>query len=107
MPARVVLREEFASCLFEWASPDGGWSMQFDDPSEAKAARTCQTALARALRERGIEDPAATLKAVKLQAMTNERDHPEQSAELWRSQALAQCARASSSLTSTWRSTTA
>jgi hypothetical protein len=92
MPARVILREEFALCLFEWASPGGSWSMQFDDPEEAKAAARCQTALVQALRERGIEDPAATLKAVKLQAMVNERDHPEQSAETWRSQALAQCA---------------
>ena len=90
MPARVILREEFVLSLLEWAA--GEWPMQFDDEPDGTKAEQRRTALVRALRERGIEDPAATLKAVKLQAMANEREHPEQSAETWRSQALAQCA---------------
>ena len=90
MPGARILREEFALNLLEWAS--GEWPMQFDDEPDGRKAEQRRTALVRALRERGIEDPAATLKAVKLQAMANERDHPDQSAETWRSQALAQCA---------------
>jgi hypothetical protein len=90
--ARVVLREELVLCLLEWATPDGAWSMGFDAESSVDAAGQRRVALTRALRARGIEDPAATLKAVKLQAMANERDHPDQSAEVWRSRALAQCA---------------
>ena len=80
---RVILREELAICLLEWASGDGAWSM---------TGTGRRAALIQALRERGIEDPAATLKAVRLQALANERDNPDQSAELWRSRALAQCA---------------
>ena len=56
------------------------------------AAIQARQALVAALKFRGIEDPLATFRAVKLQALANEKDKPEQAAHLWRSQALAQVA---------------
>ena len=103
-PGGVILREELAFCLLEWAAGEWGWQDPAS-PATAKASAVSanavatsvaglerQKALAEALKQRGIEDPAATLRAVRLQAMENEKAHPEQSAQLWRSQALAQVA---------------
>ncbi|MGE3959642.1 MAG: hypothetical protein AB7H96_23200 [Vicinamibacterales bacterium] len=83
----VLLREELAVCLLSIASGDGVWDLEWtEDRTKAKDA------LITALKERGIEDPVATLRAFRLQAMQNERAHPEQSAQRWRSDALAQVA---------------
>ena len=101
----VILREELAFCLLEWAGGEWGWQDPAS-PATAKASAVSanavatsvaglerQKALAEALKQRGIEDPAATLRAgTSLQAMENERAHPEQSVQVWRSQALAQVA---------------
>jgi hypothetical protein len=88
---RVILREELAMCLLGWASDSGVGTMSSNVADKEKNEQA-RAALIAALRERGIEDPTATEAAVKMQAMANERDHPEQPAEVWRTQALAQCA---------------
>lgn len=83
----VLLREELAVCLLAVAASDAAW-----DSEETAAHKAAREALAEALKQRGIEDPAATLRAYRLQAMQNEQAHPEQSAQQWRSQALSQVA---------------
>jgi hypothetical protein len=94
LPGTAVLREELALCLLEAAADDRAWSVTGSNDSDGTKAlkATRRAALVTALKQRGIDDPAATLKAVRLQAVENEKNHPEQSAQLWRSQALAKCA---------------
>jgi hypothetical protein len=88
----VILREELAICLLEWAAEDGTWTMTATPDKDPARSRIRREALANALRQRGIEDPSTTLKAFRLQAMKNEQEHPEQTAQRWRSQALVQTA---------------
>lgn len=88
----VILREELAICLLEWASEDGSWTMAVTPDKDPEQGRIRREALANALRQRGIEDPSGTLRAFRLQAMKNEQEHPEQTAQLWRSDALVQTA---------------
>jgi hypothetical protein len=83
VPGAVILREELALCLLERAAGEGQWAGATDKQLHD---------LREALKARGIEDPVATLRAVRLQSMENECAHPEQSAQLWRSQALVQSA---------------
>lgn len=90
VPGGVLLREELVMVLLELAASEADWELEW--PSTGDDGKGRRTALRQALAQRGIEDPAATLKAVRLQAMANEQANPEQSAQLWRSQALAQCA---------------
>ena len=54
----------------------------------AEAGHVVQTALADALRLNGIEDPAATLRAIRIKMVENERANPEEPAHRWRTDAL-------------------
>jgi hypothetical protein len=119
LPGNVIQRGELAFCLLEWAAGDSPLDLPFESSGTVEfrktlgikraikvlrgtekaepavlpdRAITARAALASALKFRGIEDPLATLRAVKLQALMNEKDKPEQASHLWRSQALAQCA---------------
>ena len=58
-------------------------------PVSVAAARH---ALAGALKRSGIEDPAATLRAVRAKVVENERAQPDLPASRWRSNAIADCA---------------
>jgi hypothetical protein len=56
------------------------------------AVAAAQAALQQALQHAGLEDPAATLRAIRLKAVENERAEPERPAHLWRADAVADCA---------------
>lgn len=96
-PPDVIQREEIILFLLEWAAEDGALAHQ--DAQLAQADETCKRQLdrlrdsiRRALIKTGVADPAATAKGIRLRMMLNESAHPEQPANVWRAQAVAEAA---------------
>jgi hypothetical protein len=87
-----VQREELAYLLIELAAGEGSLMDPADTGTTPAAVANAQAALAGALQSSGLEDPAATLRAVRKQVVENERLHPDQPASRWRADAIADCA---------------
>lgn len=85
----VVQREELAYLLIEFAAGEG----PLMDPAEQGAPPPhvvqAREALAAALAINGVEDPAATLRAIRLKVVQNERAEPDLPASRWRADAVA------------------
>jgi hypothetical protein len=91
-PGSVVQREELAYLLIEFAAGDGPLMDPAGDGVVPAKIASAQAALAEALRSGGVEDPAATLRAIRLKVVDNERANPEQPANRWRADAVMECA---------------
>jgi len=91
-PGSVAQREEVAFLLIELAAGEGPLMDPTDQGTTPERVQRAQQAIARALRATGIEDPAATLRAIRLKAVENERADPALPAHRWRSDAVAACA---------------
>ena len=88
IPGSVIQRDELAYILVEFAAAEGPLMDPLDDGVIPESVAEAQQVLAAALRVNGIEDPAATLRAVRIKALVNERAHPEQPARQWRTDAV-------------------
>ena len=91
-PGSVVQREELAFLLIEFAAGEGPLMDPANQGSPPASIQAAHQAVASALRRTGIEDPAATLRAIRMKAVENERANPTQPAHQWRSDAVADCA---------------
>ena len=91
-PGSVVQRDELAFLLIEFAAAEGPLMDPADRGAAPPETGRAQEALAAALRRTGIEDPAATIRAIRLKAVEHERANPTQPAHQWRSNAVADCA---------------
>jgi hypothetical protein len=91
-PGSVIQREELAYMMIELAAGEGPLMDPADQGVPPPRLLAAQTALADALRGRGIEDPAATLRAIRIKLVENERAQPDQAASRWRSNAIADSA---------------
>jgi len=91
-PGAVVQREELAYLLIELAAGEGPLMDPMDTGTTPKTVADAQAALAKALQLSGVEDPAATLRAIRQKVVENERAHPDQPAARWRADAIADCA---------------
>jgi hypothetical protein len=87
-PGSVIQREELAYLMIEAAAGEGPLLDPLNLGFTPKQILDAQVALASALRAGGVEDPAATLRAIRLKIVENERTQPGQSARLWRSHAI-------------------
>lgn len=87
-PGSVIQREELAYLMIEAAAGEGPLMDPLNLGFTPKRILDAQAALASALRAGGVEDPAATLRAVRLKIVENERAQPGQAARLWRSNAI-------------------
>jgi hypothetical protein len=88
----VVQRDELAYLLVEFAAGEGPLMDPVDEGTTPEMVKGAQEAVARALRATGIEDPAATLRAVRIKVIENERADPDQPAARWRANAVTDCA---------------
>ena len=84
----VVQRDELTYMLIELAAGEGPLMDPLDDGFTPQQVTVAQTALADALRLNGIEDPAATLRAIRIKIVENERANPSEPAHRWRTDAL-------------------
>lgn len=91
-PGAVVQREELILLLIELAANESPVSDPNGDGQPPTPLVEAQKALQTALQRTGVEDPAATLRAIRLKAMENERARPEQPAARWRAEAVADAA---------------
>jgi hypothetical protein len=87
-PGSVIQREELAYLMIEMAAGEGPLMDPLNLGLTPKQILDAQVALASALRAGGVEDPAATLRAIRLKIVENERTQPGQAARLWRSHAI-------------------
>lgn len=87
-PGTVVQRDELAYLFIEFAAGEGPLMDPVDSGTTPAAVGKAQEALAAALRTNGIEDPAATLRAIRLKMVENERARPEEPAHRWRTDAV-------------------
>jgi hypothetical protein len=87
-PGSVIQREELAYLLIEAAAGEGPLMDPLNLGFTPKRILDAQAALASALRAGGVEDPAATLRAIRLKTVENERAQPGQAARLWRTNAI-------------------
>ncbi|MBM3745316.1 MAG: hypothetical protein FJW34_05925 [Acidobacteria bacterium] len=78
-PTDVVQRSELVVLLMEWAAGKGPL---------AEAAPALKDQLRLVLGNNGIDNPAAMLRSVRLQAIENEKSDPTLPAHLWWTQAL-------------------
>lgn len=89
-PTSTVLREEFLTILLEWASNQGPLAAQ-DAKLGTEVAPQIE-ALRQKLQEvfsrNGIPDPGATLRAIRMKALENEKANPTQPASRWKSDAI-------------------
>jgi hypothetical protein len=90
-PGSVVQREELAYLLIERAAGEGPLLDGLDTGEAPKALVDAQQALAQALNASGVEDPAATLRAIRLKIVENERAGPDEPSSRWRTNAVAEC----------------
>jgi hypothetical protein len=88
VPGSVIQRDELAYILVELAAGEGPLMDPLDDGVVPESVAQAQKVLASALRVNGIEDPLASLRAVRIKALANERAHPEQPAQQWRTAAV-------------------
>jgi hypothetical protein len=90
-PGSVVQREELAYLLIEFAAGEGPLLDGADGKKPPEAIVDAQQALARALSAGGVEDPAATLRAIRLKIVENERAEPDEPSTRWRTKAVVDC----------------
>jgi hypothetical protein len=88
----VLQREELAYLLIELAAGEGPLMDPLATGVTPPSVAVARQALADALRRSGIEDPAATLRAIRAKVVENERSQPDLPASRWRSNAIADCA---------------
>jgi hypothetical protein len=88
----VIQREELAYLLIELAAGEGPLMDPMDTGITPPSVSAAQQALAGALRRNGVEDPAATLRAIRAKVVQNERAQPDLPARRWRSDAVADAA---------------
>jgi len=74
--------------MIEFAAGEGPLMDPADTGNTPKKVVQAQAALAQALRSTGVEDPAATLRAIRLKVVENERAEPDQSSTRWRANAM-------------------
>jgi hypothetical protein len=91
-PGSVVQREELAYLLIEFAAGEGPLMELANEGAAPNKIGDVQNAVAQALRKTGVEDPAATLRAIRLKVVENERANPEHPSSRWRANAVADCA---------------
>ena len=91
-PGLVIGREELAYLLVEVGAGEGPLMELLQGESPPEATVSAQRALNTGLRATGVEDPAATLRAIRMAAVENEREHPEQPVSQWRTDAVLRCA---------------
>jgi hypothetical protein len=91
-PGAVIQREELAYLLIELASGESPLMDPLENRTVPPKIAELQTAVAAALLANGIEDPAATLRAIRLKVVENERAEPNMPAHRWRADAVADCA---------------
>ena len=93
-PGSVMQREELVAILLEWASGEGPMAQQDrdmiragNDHEDAGLLRV-REALAKALLNGGIADPAAVAKRVRQLTLEQERANPQLPSSQWRTQAV-------------------
>ena len=91
-PGSVVQREELAFLLIEFAAGEGGLMDPTEEGRIPPKIAEAQAAVAEALSVNGIEEPSATLRAIRLKVVENERAEPNLPAYRWRADAVADCA---------------
>ena len=91
-PGSVVQREELAYLLIELAAGEGPLQDPLDNGTFPGLTAQAQTAVADALKANGIEDPAATLRAIRLKIVENERAAPNEPSHRWYANAVSDCA---------------
>ncbi len=91
-PGSVVQREELAYLMIEFAAGEGPLMDPADKGETPKRVTDIRDALAQALRSTGVEDPAATLRAIRFKVLENERANPDQPSARWRADAVMECA---------------
>jgi hypothetical protein len=91
-PGAVIQREELAYLLIELAAGESPLMDPLENGTVPAKIADLQTAVAGALAANGIEDPAATLRAIRLKVVENERAEPNMPAHRWRADAVADCA---------------
>ena len=92
-PPDTLQREEIVMLLLEWASEDGAMYQQDLALAEAwpqadPVLKKLRQALKDALAKRGVPDAAGSARAIRLEMIKNEAAHPEEAAQVWRSQAV-------------------
>lgn len=85
----VVQREELAYLLIEFAAGEGPLMDPIEQGATPPRIAEAREALAASLALNGVEDPAATLRAIRLKVVQNERANPELPASRWRADAVA------------------
>lgn len=85
----VVQREELAYPLVEFAAGEGPLMDPAEQGTTPPHVVQAREALAAALAVNGVEDPAATLRAIRLKVVQNERAEPDLPASRWRANAVA------------------
>lgn len=91
-PGSVVQREELAYLLIELAAGEGPLQDPLDNGTLPGLTAQAQAAVAEALKANGIEDPAATLRAIRLKIVENERAAPGEPSHRWYANAVSDCA---------------
>ena len=91
-PGSVVQREELAYLLIELAAGEGPLQDPLDDGTVPVLTAQAQAAVADALKKNGIEDPAATLRAIRLKIVENERAAPNEPSHRWYANAVSDAA---------------
>ena len=91
-PGSVIQREELAYLLIELAAGEGPLQDPLDNGTLPGLTAQAQTAVADALKANGIEDPAATLRAIRLKMVENERAAPNEPSHRWYANAVSDCA---------------
>ena len=87
-PTDVIQRSELVLLQMEWAANEGPLAQDTGLP--AVQAGALRDKLRQVLVNNGIGDPAGVLRAVRLQAIENERNEPAQPAHSWWNRALLQ-----------------
>jgi hypothetical protein len=85
----VVQREELAYLLIEFAAGEGPLMDPAEQGTPPPHVTRARESLAAALAINGVEDPAATLRAIRLKVVQNERADPDLPASRWRADAVA------------------
>ena len=91
-PGSVIQREELAYLLIELAAGEGPLQDPLDNGTLPGLTAQAQAAVADALKANGIEDPAATLRAIRLKMVENERAAPNEPSHRWYANAVSDCA---------------
>jgi hypothetical protein len=87
-PTDVIQRSEMVLLLMEWASSEGTLAAGMGIPPEQEAR--LRESFLRVLADNGVGDPGGTLRAVRLQALENQKNEPHRSSHFWWNRALLQ-----------------